>query len=75
MRVSLETGMQRVNARGNLNRMDLEANDFHCRVSEGYEKVKEMFAERMIEIDAEADIETVFRETLVKCEELINAHE
>ncbi len=75
LRVSLETGMQRVNARGNLDRMDLEANDFHCRVSEGYEKVKEMFAERMIEIDAEADIETVFRETLVKCEELINAHE
>ena len=59
LRVSLETGMQRVNARGNLDRMDLEANDFHCRVSEGYEKVKEMFAERMIEIDAEADIETV----------------
>lgn len=75
LRVSLVTGMQRVNARGNLDRMDLEANDFHCRVSEGYEKVKEMFAERMIEIDAEADIETVFRETLVKCEELINAHE
>ena len=75
LRVSLETGMQRVDARGNLDRMDLEANDFHCRVSEGYEKVKEMFAERMIEIDAEADIETVFRETLVKCEELINAHE
>lgn len=75
LRVSLETGMQRVNARGNLDRMDLEANDFHCRVSEGYEKVKEMFAERMIEIDAEADIETVFRETLVKCEEFINAHE
>ncbi len=75
LRVSLETGMQRVNARGNLDRMDLEANDFHCRVSEGYEKVREMFAERMIEIDAEADIETVFRETLVKCEELINAHE
>ena len=75
LRVSLETGMQRVNARGNLDRMDLEANDFHCRVSEGYEKVREMFAERMIVIDAEADIETVFRETLVKCEELINAHE
>ena len=75
LRVSLETGMQRVNARGNLDRMDLEANDFHCRVSEGYEKVKEMFAERMIEIDAEADMETVFQATLDKCEELINAHE
>ncbi len=73
--VSLDTGMQRVNARGNLDRMDLEANDFHHRVAEGYEKVKEMFAERMIEIDAEADMETVFQATLDKCEELINAHE
>lgn len=73
--VSLKTGMQRVNARGNLDRMDQEASDFHQRVADGYEKVREMFKERMVEIDAEADMETVFKATLKKCEEIINAHD
>ena len=73
--VSLETGMKRVNARGELDRMDQEASDFHRRVAEGYEKVKQMFSERMHEIDAEADMDTVFQAALKKCEELISAYE
>lgn len=73
--VSPQTGLQRVNARGNLDRMDKEAADFHQRVAAGYEQVRKMFANRMVEIDAEADMETVYQETLKKCEELIKAHE
>lgn len=73
--VSLKTGMQRVNARGNLDRMDQEANDFHQRVADGYEKVRKMFADRMFEIDAEADMETVYKAALKKCEEIICSHD
>lgn len=73
--VSLETGMQRINARGNLDRMDKEAADFHQRVASGYEQVRKMFADRMYEIDAEADMETVYQATLKQCEEIIHAYE
>ncbi len=72
--VSLETGMQRVQARGNLDRMDKETSAFHQRVADGYEKVKEQFAKRIHVVNAEADIETVFATTLKLCEEIIQAH-
>lgn len=75
LRVSLETGLKRVNARGNLDRMDREANDFHQRVADGYDTVRKMFHERMFEIDAERDMETVFQSTLKICEEIIHSYE
>lgn len=73
--VSLETGLQRVSSRGNLDRLDNEAEDFHKRVAQGYERIKQRFADRMVIVDAEADVETVYQTTLIKVEELISRYD
>ena len=73
--VSLETGWKRVSQRGQLDRLDQESREFHQRVAEGYEQVKARFAQRMIVIDAEADMETVFAQALHHTEEIINKYD
>jgi dTMP kinase len=46
-------GLKRIKQnRNNLDRLDLEGIEFHQRVYEGYEIVKEMFKERIIVVDA-----------------------
>ena len=61
--------------RGQLDRLDQESREFHQRVAEGYEQVKARFAQRMIVIDAEADMETVFAQALHHTEEIINKYD
>ena len=73
--VSLETGWKRMSQRGQLDRLDQESREFHQRVAEGYEQVKARFAQRMIVIDAEADMETVFAQALHHTEEIINKYD
>lgn len=64
--VSLEEGMKRVSSRGNKDRLDNEAKSFHQLVSEGYEQVKERFADRMIIVDANQDVETVLEDAFTQ---------
>jgi dTMP kinase len=46
-------GLKRIKQnRNNLDRLDLEGIEFHQRVYEGYEIVKEMFKDRIIVVDA-----------------------
>lgn len=47
-----------------VNRLDLESMDFHRKVREGYYQLLERFPERIKKINAEHDIETVFKEVL-----------
>lgn len=73
--VSLETGLQRVNSRGNLDRLDNEKEEFHMRVAKGYEIIKKQFANRMIIVNAEQEIEQVFQDALHTVEEIIQRYD
>jgi len=57
------TRIQKDNER-EVNRLDLESMDFHRKVREGYYQLLERFPERIKKINAEHDIETVFKEVL-----------
>lgn len=56
-----EVGLSRIeaNSEREVNRLDLEALDFHHKVREGYHKVRDMFPERIVTIDAEKSIPAV----------------
>jgi dTMP kinase len=53
-----QIGLNRIakNKGREINRLDLEAIDFHVKVREGYEEVLKMFPERLVRIDANQDI-------------------
>lgn len=72
--VSLETGLARVNHRGNLDRLDQESMEFHRAVAKGYDIVKEKFKERMYIINAEQDMEYVINDTMKTLMEIINKY-
>ena len=57
--VSLETGQKRMDVRGEKNRLDLEANDFHLKVREGYDLLIKKYPERIHVIDAEGNVDKV----------------
>lgn len=65
-----EVGLARINAtKGReINRLDLEALDFHERVREGYRIVRERFAHRFVVIDAERPVDQVYQEALRELE-------
>ena len=51
--IDAETGLERIHrGRAVLDRLDQESTDFHQRVYDGYQKVIELYADRMIIIDA-----------------------
>ncbi|MEG1475513.1 MAG: dTMP kinase [Longicatena sp.] len=72
--VSVETGLARVLTRGNQDRLDKESTQFHKRVREGYDIIKEKFKERMYIVDANQGIEEVLDTTMHTLLEIINAH-
>lgn len=59
--VDPEIGLQRINQTHDreINRLDLEALDFHLRVREGYEEVLKRFPERIKKINANQSAEQV----------------
>ena len=59
--ISPEEGLRRIRQNENreVNRLDLEALDFHYRVYEGYERVMAMFPERVKRICASQPVEEV----------------
>ncbi|MBQ6655569.1 MAG: dTMP kinase [Erysipelotrichaceae bacterium] len=54
-----EDGLKRLTGRDEINRLDVEKVNFHKKVQEGYEKLLEMFPERIRTIDASKDRQTV----------------
>lgn len=72
--VSLEEGLRRVSTRGKKDRLDGEELSFHKAVAHGYEEVKKKFAKRMVIIDANADVETVFEHTLDAVKGIVDQH-
>ncbi|MGE6379409.1 dTMP kinase [Peribacillus muralis] len=60
-----EEGLKRIQSNGEreVNRLDLEALDFHKKVCEGYQIIMDRWRERFIVVDAGRTIEEVLEET------------
>lgn len=74
LEVSLEIGMERIQSRGQKDRLDNEAKEFHILVAKGYEEVKKRFANRMYCVNADEDIEIVIKNTYNKIMEIIQPY-
>lgn len=57
--IDISVSLERVNQRSQKDRLELESNSFHFKVFEGYQQVKEMFADRMLVFDGKADIDSL----------------
>lgn len=64
--ITPELGLQRIakDKKREINRLDLEEVTFHDRVYEGYERLKSKYSERIVEIDASEELDTVFQKTM-----------
>jgi dTMP kinase len=65
-------GLERVNNRGNKDRLDAEGIYFHSKVFEGYREVYKMFSERMYKVDASLEVEEVIKQAYIKVKGIIN---
>ncbi|QOR66690.1 dTMP kinase [Cytobacillus suaedae] len=72
-KISPEKGMERIykNEDREVNRLDLEAIDFHHKVYEGYMLLAERFKERIQVIDAEQPLDDVFSEVTELIESML----
>jgi len=63
--VSEELGLERINKnRSNKDRLDVESENFHHRVWEGYQEIIKSFPERIKIVDASKDLDTVVNDCL-----------
>lgn len=69
-----EVGISRKNDQKELDRMELEAIDFHEKVAEGYRKLAALSPERIYTIDATQSIEDIHRQIVKKLETILNQH-
>lgn len=67
-------GLERIrqNDTREINRLDLESDDFHQRVYDGYQQIVNDNQERFIIIDANNDLDQVLRDTIKAFEEVYN---
>ena len=61
--VDEKTGLSRVNSRGNKDRLDGESRDFHKKVVEGYQLIKERFSDFKV-VDASRSADEVLEDCL-----------
>ncbi|MGL5540272.1 MAG: dTMP kinase [Erysipelotrichaceae bacterium] len=59
-------GLQRIASRQHKDRLDMESEQFHLRVAQGYDLVLQRFASRMIVVDANQNVEAVFSESMMQ---------
>ena len=57
-----EVGLARIQGRDKIDRLDLEAMDFHQKVYEGYLEVCKMYPERVKPINGEREIESIIND-------------
>ena len=67
-----KVGISRKKDQKELDRMELEALDFHEKVAEGYRKLASLSPERIYTIDATQSIETIHGQIVDKIEEILN---
>ncbi|MCH3962336.1 MAG: dTMP kinase [Solobacterium sp.] len=74
LNIDAETGLKRINAnRTYLDRLDQESVAFHQRVHEGYQKVIEKYADRMIMIDASQETDAVIEDAYLAVKGILDA--
>ena len=74
LQIDAETGLKRIRrGREVLDRLDQESIEFHERVHEGYQKVIEKYDDRMIIVDATADVDTVIQKSYEIVKGLLDA--
>jgi dTMP kinase len=74
LNIDAETGLKRINAnRTYLDRLDQESVAFHQRVHEGYQKVIEKYADRMIMIDASQETDAVIADAYLAVKGILDA--
>ena len=73
--LDLATEKERMVLRGQMNRLDLESNDFHQRVRDGFEQLSQQEPERIRIIDASKSKEEVANTTVDVIEQLWKGHE
>ncbi|WP_175637949.1 dTMP kinase [Metabacillus schmidteae] len=73
-KIDPKVGLQRISKSSvrEKNRLDLEDLTFHQKVQEGYEKVINMFPERIVVIDAEKSLEEVVEEVKKELKKVIS---
>lgn len=74
LQVSLEIGLQRIQARGKKDRLDNETKAFHTRVNEGYMQILKKYDKRMHSIDANQGISEVLNDCVACIKEIVEAH-
>lgn len=74
-KISVEEAKKRMDARGNLNRLDQEQSDFHQKVREGYELICQKYPQRIKVIDAHPAIEIVLEDVYQNIKQFIKAYE
>ncbi len=57
--VDVDLGLKRVNFRKSQDRLDLESQQFHLKVFNGYQQIKEMYKDRMLVFNGNLDISTL----------------
>ncbi len=72
LKIEPDLGLKRIENRNNLNRLDLEAINFHYLVAKGYDEVAEAYPERISVIDASKSIDDVYLEAKAIIEQVIN---
>ncbi|MED1206032.1 dTMP kinase [Heyndrickxia acidicola] len=72
--VDIELGLKRIeqNNKREINRLDLEAIDFHSRVKAGFENIIETFSDRIQRVDANKSFEEVCTEVMEKITQKLN---
>ena len=60
--VTPDVALKRLEIRGNSNRLDLEAIDFHKRVYDGYKQIAKMYPDRIVTINGNQSLEDVTRD-------------
>lgn len=73
LNVPAEQGLERIAGRNYLDRLDRESESFHERVYAGYQKVIEMYKDRMIIVDASQPEAEVIAEAYARVKELLDA--
>ena len=69
--VTPETGLERIQVRNDLDRLDIESINFHHKVYEGYKIVCDKYPERIRVIDAEQELLDVCAASLATVLEII----
>lgn len=65
--VTPKEGLRRIQNRKEINRLDLEAMDFHQRVYDGYQEVCKLYPERIVKINGEKPKKVVLNEIIEIC--------